>query len=339
MNMSQLNALVAIADEGSFSGAADALATVQSNVSTHLKKLERELGTVLVDRTNGQLTPAGELVAARARRARAELDAAVSDVLALQHDVAGTVRIGIIGTTARWLVPDLLDVVPERYPRLRLVFVESTTTALESQVTAGSVDLAILNLPHASPELLLTPLFEEELVLVTSLDHPLADAGEISVRELDGIPILVPHQGTAFRDDLDDAVAPLGVTLVPRAEVDGTRLIASLTFEGYGPAILPSTALPRYLRDQWATVGIREIPHRVVGVARHVRSVPSAPTRAVLDLLTEIVLDPSLTPEGLRPVPPTAGSDPGAETRRRLRTDPPVAGHSPGPAPATSATA
>ncbi len=309
MEMRQLDALVAIAEHGSFSSAADALATVQSNVSTHLKKLERELGTTLVDRTSGQLTPAGELVASRARRARAELDAATSDVLALQHDVAGRVRIGIIGTTARWLVPNLLDVVPSRYPRLRLVFVESTTTALEGHVATGHVDLAILNLPHASSELLLTPLFEEELVLVTARDHRLASAGEISVRQLEGIPILLPEQGTAFRDDLDAAVARLGVTLVSRAEVDGTRLIASLTFEGYGPAILPSTAIPRYLRDEWATVRITEIPRRLVGVARHVRSVPSAPARAVLDLLTEIVLDPALTPEGLRPVAPARPSE------------------------------
>jgi DNA-binding transcriptional LysR family regulator len=302
MDMRQLSALLAIAEHGSFSSAADALATVQSNVSTHVKKLERELGTTLVVRTNGQLTAAGELVAARARRARAELDAVLGDVLALQHDVGGTVRVGIIGTTARWLVPNLLDVVPDRYPRLRLVFVESTTTALETQVTTGHVDLAILNLPHTSSELLLTPLFEEDLVLVAALDHPLAGAAEISVRELDGVPILLPHRGTAFRDDLDEAVAPLGVTLVPRAEVDGTRLIASLTFEGYGPAILPATALPRYLRDEWATVRIRDVPRRLVGVAQHVRSVPSAAARALLDLLTEIVLDPALTPDGLRAV-------------------------------------
>ena len=63
MDLRQLNALMAIAERGSFSGAADALDTVQSNVSTHLKKLEHELGTTLVDRTNGELTPAGELVA------------------------------------------------------------------------------------------------------------------------------------------------------------------------------------------------------------------------------------------------------------------------------------
>jgi DNA-binding transcriptional LysR family regulator len=277
---------------------------VPSNVSTHLKKLEHELGTTLVDRANGELTPAGELVAARARRVRAELDAALSDVLALQHDVAGTVRIGIIGTTARWLVPNLLDVVPDRYPRLRLVFVESTTTALESQLATGQVDIAILNLPHASTELVLTPLFEEELLLVTALDHPLASAEEISVVELDQMPILLPYEGTAFRAELDQAAAPLGVTLVPRAEVDGTRLIASLTFEGYGPAILPATAVPRYLSDRWAVVRITEIPPRLVGVAQRARSVPSAPVQAVLDLLTEIVFNPTLIPDGLRPVAP-----------------------------------
>lgn len=304
MDIRQLNALVAIADMGSFSAAADALDTVQSNVSSHIKKLERELNVVLVDRGSGTLTSVGDIVCARARRAQRELDALRSDVLAVQHDVSGTVRVGIIGTTARWLVPQLLDVAPVRYADLRLVFVESTTTTLETQLSSGHVDLAVLNLPHASQDLLLTPLFEEELVLVTALDHPLASRTEISVTELDGVPILLPYQGTAFRRELDEAVAPLGMQLLPRAEVDGTRLIASLTFEGYGPAILPATAVPRYLLDRWAIVRVREIPRRLIGVAQRPRTLPSAPARAVLDMLTEIVFDPASLPDGLTAVAP-----------------------------------
>ena len=304
MDLRQLNALVAVADHGSFSAAAVALLTVQSNVSAHIKKLENELNTTLVDRSSGTLTSTGELAVARARRAQAELAALAADVRALQHEVAGTVRIGIIGTTARWLVPQLLDVAPGRFRDLRLIFVESTTTTLETQLDTGHVDLAVLNLPHTTHDLLITPLFEEELVLVTSLDHPLAAAGEISVRELDGVPILLPYRGTAFRQELDDAVAPLGITLVARAEVDSTRLIASLTFEGYGPASLPATAVPRYLEDRWAIVRVREVPPRLVGVAQRARTVPSAPVRAVLDMLTEIVFDPRLLPAGLRAVAP-----------------------------------
>jgi DNA-binding transcriptional LysR family regulator len=315
MDLRQLNVLVAIADHGSFSSAADALLTVQSNVSAHVKKLEHELNTTLIDRSTGTLTSTGELAVARARRAQTELDALQADVRALQHEVAGTVRIGIIGTTARWLVPQLLDVVPGRFPDLKLVFVESTTTTLETQLDTGYVDLAVLNLPHTTQDLLLTPLFEEELVLVTSLEHPLAGAGEISVRSLEGVPILLPFPGTAFRRELDEATAAVGVALLARAEVDSTRLIASLTFEGYGPAILPATAVPRYLQDRWAIVRVREIPRRLVGVAQRPRTLPSAPVRAVLDVLTEIVFDPRLLPAGLRAVErarPAAGAGGGS---------------------------
>jgi len=304
MDLRQLSALVGIADHGSFSAAAEALQTVQSNISAHVKKLERELGCELVDRANARLTEAGELVVARARRVQAELDAMLSDVVALTHDVAGTVRIGIIGTTARWLVPQLMSLAPQRYPQLRLVFVESTTTRLDAQIATGQVDLAVLNLPTTGADLSVTPLFEEDLVLVVPIDHPLASEREIGLGALEGIPLLLPLTGTAFRAELDAAVASTGTTLVARAEVDGARLIATLTFEGWGPAILPATAVPSYLLDRWALVKVAGIPRRLIGVVQRATGLPSAPARAVLDLLTNIVFDPSRIPDGLTAVPP-----------------------------------
>jgi DNA-binding transcriptional LysR family regulator len=316
MELRQLSAIVGIADHGSFSAAADALQTVQSNISAHVKKLERELGCELVDRATGQLTEAGEVVVARARRVEAELDALLSDVVALTHEVAGTVRIGIIGTTARWLVPELLRTAPQRYPHLRLVFVELTTTRLDAQLATGQVDLAVLNLPAAGADFAPTPLFEEDLVLVVPIDHPLATSREISLRALKGIPLLLPVAGTAFRADLDAAINSTGATLLARAEVDGTRLIASLTFEGWGPSILPATAVPSYLRDNFALVKLSEMPRRLIGVVQRATGLPSAPARAVLDLLTEIVSDPSRTPEGLTPVPAYSPRSSDADTRR-----------------------
>lgn len=304
MELRQLSAIVGIADHGSFSAAADALQTVQSNISAHVKKLDRELGCELVDRTNGQLTEAGEIVVARARRVQAELEAMLSDVVALTREVAGTVRIGIIGTTARWLVPQLLRAIPQRYPHLRLVFVESPNTRLDTQIATGQVDIAVLDLPAEGADLAVTPLFEEDLVLVVPLDHPLAGAGEITLRELKGVPLLLPLAGTAFRADIDAAIAATGTTLLARAEVDGTRLIASLTFEGWGPSILPATAVPSYLLDQFALVKLKEIPRRLVGIVRRATGLPSAPARAVLELVTEIIFDPARRPEWLTPAAP-----------------------------------
>jgi DNA-binding transcriptional LysR family regulator len=304
MDLRQLNALVAVADHGSFSAAADALATVQSNVSTHVRKLEDELGAVLVDRSAGRLTNAGELVVARARRIQAEVDALSADVTAIDREVSGVVRLGIIGTTARWLVPELLRVVPIRFPLLSLSFAEATTLGLDAQLAAGQVDLAVLNLPAAGIELRTVPLFEEDLVLVVAADDPMAARGSIDIADLDGMALLLPQPGTAFRDEIDAAVRPARITLNPRAEVDSPRLIASLTFEGCGPAILPASAVPSYLQDQWKELQISGLPPRLVGVALRRRGLLGAPARAVLDVITEIVFDAGRMPAGLRAVLP-----------------------------------
>src|SRR5438046_50437 len=77
--------------------------TGQSNVSTHVARLGRELGVTLVDRAAGRLTEEGEAVVARARRVAAELEALQADVASLRDEVSGPARMGVIGTTARWL--------------------------------------------------------------------------------------------------------------------------------------------------------------------------------------------------------------------------------------------
>ena len=116
MDVRQLSALVAIADHGTFSGAARALYTVQSNVSGHVAKLEKELGVRLIDRSQGGLTEEGARVVERARRILHEIDDIAADMASLDADVSGEARIGVIGTTARWLMPELLAAVAPRPP-------------------------------------------------------------------------------------------------------------------------------------------------------------------------------------------------------------------------------
>ena len=151
MEFRHLQALTAISDHGTFSAAAEHLNTVQSNISAHVARLERELGAPLIDRADGRLTEEGTVVVARARRILSELDALVSDVAACKDEVTGTVRVGMIGTTARWLVPRLMDLARKRHPKLRLVVVEGNTTGLEPQLASGQLDLAVLHLPVVGP--------------------------------------------------------------------------------------------------------------------------------------------------------------------------------------------
>jgi LysR family hydrogen peroxide-inducible transcriptional activator len=182
MDLRQLSALVAVADQGSFSAAAEALHTVQSNVSNHVAHLEKELGVQLVDRHAGELTEEGQAVVERARRVSAELDALVADVAALRHEVVGTVRMGMIGTTARWLAPRLLEHVAEEHPQVHLIIADATSTTLEPLLAAGLLDLGVVTLPIPAPDLIGRPLFDEDLVLVVERNHPYATRTSIGWR-------------------------------------------------------------------------------------------------------------------------------------------------------------
>ncbi|MSX21342.1 MAG: LysR family transcriptional regulator, partial [Actinobacteria bacterium] len=166
MDLRQLAALTAIADHGSFSAAARALFTVQSNVSGHLAHLEKELGVTLVDRHGGGLTEEGFQVVERARRIQRELEEITAEMSSRDTDVAGTTRIGVIGTTGRWVMPTLLPKLAADFPRLRTVISEGPSSGLVGRLLEGHLDAAIVHLPVDDPELSIEPLFAEDLMLL-----------------------------------------------------------------------------------------------------------------------------------------------------------------------------
>jgi DNA-binding transcriptional LysR family regulator len=305
MDLRQLGALVAISDHGGFSAAARALHTVQSNISTHVARLERELGVTLVDRSTGRLTEEGDTVVGRARRVQGELDALVADVASVGREVSGTARIGIIGTTARWLTARLLEATAEDHAGVSVVVVDATTTSLLPQLHDGQLDLAVVALPIQDPDIETEVLFSEDLLLVTPPDHPLGALGSVDVQQLAEHELLLGAKGTAFRDDLDAIAAEAGVTLRPKAEVDGLRLLATLAFEGFGAAVLPATAVPRWYPGDVRTVPVVGAPGRAVGLARRRRGLPSAPARALREVLVRVIEEQAPLQRGLHlPDPP-----------------------------------
>jgi LysR family hydrogen peroxide-inducible transcriptional activator len=323
MDLRQLAALVAVADHRTFSAAARALHTVQSNVSTHIARLERELHATLVDRSTGRLTDTGELVVARARRIQFELDALVADVASTSDQISGHVRLGVIGTTGRWLVPLLLPALKNEHPRIDVVVVDATTTSLVPQVLDGRLDLAVVNLPLTDPDIDAQPLFDEALMLVVPEGHPLDRNEPVSITELAEHPLLLEPRGTAYRDDLDADAARAGVTFKPQAEVDGMRLLATLAFAGFGPAVLPTTAAPPSVTaGPWHRVDVDGVSPRSVGLATRKRSLISAPARAVGEVLRRLVADQGERHTGVVPAaasggPPDAGTIPADQTQER----------------------
>ncbi|MGH8981485.1 MAG: LysR family transcriptional regulator [Acidimicrobiales bacterium] len=304
MDLKHLQALVGIADTGSFSAAAEALGTVQSNVSAHVARLERELEVELVDRATGRVTEEGAVVVSRARHMMAELDAMVTDVVAMRHEVRGAVRLGMIGTTGRWLVPPLFAQLRDEHPQIQLTVADGTNTTLEPGLVSGQLDVATISMPALSDELTSSPLFEEDLVLVVPATHPIAQTGgPLELRSLHDVGLLLPACGTALRQELDAAARRAGVELCAAMQLDGMRMIASLAFDGHGPAILPATAVPAHMRGDFSLLRVDGLPRRRVGVALRARGMPSAPTRMVIELLHRIVHETGIELEGVHPAP------------------------------------
>ena len=301
MDLRQLSALTAVAEGGSISAAARSLHTVQSNVSSHLARLERELGVTLFDRTGGYLTEEGQAVVRRARRVQVELDALGADVAALRDEVAGTVRLGCIGTSARWLVPLVLEAVTAAHPKVHVIVVDATTNSLVPRLLADELDLAVVNLPVANPEVSTEPIFDEDRLLIAPDDHPLAVLERVSLTELADHELLLEPSGTAFRDELDRDAAAAGIELRAKAEVDGLRLIATLAFQGFGAAIVPATAAPDWLVGSWRRVPIDGLARRSVGLARRSRGLLPAPARALREKVLQVVATEGASTDGVHP--------------------------------------
>lgn len=290
MEVRQLEALVSIADQGSFSKAARELGTVQSNISSRVAKLESELATELIDRASGSLTESGTVVLARARRVLHELRAIASDVSELNADLRGAVDLGMIGSAGRWIVPLVLETLRERYPRLNLRISEGTNSALEPRLLNGRLDLAVLAWPVEAEELRQIELFTEDLVVICGRDDPLTrEPLPLSFSTLMGYDILLPMRGTPIRREIDEAARRANVELTPFVELDGLRTIASMTFDGHGPSILPATMLSPHLRTTFVALPIENIARRRVVLASRRFGFPAAPVRAVTALIGEVV--------------------------------------------------
>jgi LysR family hydrogen peroxide-inducible transcriptional activator len=300
MEIRQLEALVGIAENGTFSSAAEALGTVQSNISSRVARLEAELGTELVNRATGTLTESGAIVVERARRILNELRAIASDVSELNADIRGQVTLGMIGSAGRWIVPLLLESLRERYSKINLRISEGTNSALEPRLVNGQLDLAVLAWPVMADELTEVDLFTEDLVVIASREHELAKyGGPLPFSVLATHEILLPMRGTPIRREIDDAARAAGIELEPLVELDGLRTIASMTFDGHGPSILPATMLSPHLRDTFVALPIENIAKRRVVLASRRFGFPAAPVRAIHALLVDVVANATNVPNGV----------------------------------------
>ncbi len=238
LDTAALQVFSAAARSGSVSKAAQLLNYAQSNVTTKIKQLEKELGAPLFYRHNRgiTLTPAGKTLleyADKALRLLEEARKAVQDA----STPTGPLSIGSMETTAAVRLPHLLADYHRMCPEVDLSFVTGPSQQLIQAVLDYSLDGAFVMGPVEHPELLQDSVFEEDLVLVTDTLHPRLDFP----KELTDRTVLVFRSGCSYRAKLLGWLQEEGVMPVKIMEFGTLETIIGCVAAGLGVSLLPES--------------------------------------------------------------------------------------------------
>ncbi|WP_327191557.1 LysR family transcriptional regulator [Streptomyces xinghaiensis] len=253
MELRQLAYFVAVAEERNFTRAAERLHVAQPGVSAQIRRLERELGQELFDRSGRtvRLTAAGAAVLPHARTALAAADGARSAVEELTGLLRGTVAIGSV-TSHKADLPGLLADFHRDHPAVEITLTEETTDRLVDGVRTGRLDAAVISVGETVPEGLASVVVDDQpIVAAVAPGHELAVRTRLPLAALRGHALISLPGGTGLRARLDEACAAAGFTPRIAFEAGDPGVLAELAARGLGVAILPAVvaaARPERLR-------------------------------------------------------------------------------------------
>lgn len=259
LRLDQLDSFRQVIALGSFSAAAERLGLSQPAVSLQIRELERRLGTVLIERVGrrAQPTAAGTELLDHAGRIDAAVAAAQEAMARHATGAMGRVRIGTGATACIFLLPPVLRELRQRYPTLEITVSTGNSADIVNAIEDNQIDIGLVSLPAAGRSLQVTPLLDDEFVVIAppGMELPLRLTPEALAR----LPVLLFEPGGITRRIADEWFARAGVTLKPVMSLGSVEAIKRLVGAGLGCAILPSMAV----RDESEGLIVRPLSPRV----------------------------------------------------------------------------
>lgn len=246
MNLRDLSYLVAVADHGHFGRAAEACFVSQPTLSTQIKKLERELGVELLERSPRRviLTEAGRRVVERARVVLRQTDEIRDIAKRATNPEAGSLRMGLFPTLAPYLLPHVVPDLHARFPELELLLVEEKTEVVLERLRSGELDVGLLAHPVDATGLHEQRLFGEDFVLAVPADHELASStGGVSISVLAGRDVLLLEEGHCLRDQALSVCQLAGAEEHRGFRATSLETLRQMVAAGVGITLLPELAV------------------------------------------------------------------------------------------------
>jgi LysR family transcriptional regulator, transcription activator of glutamate synthase operon len=241
VELRQLRAVEAVARLSHFTRAAEELHTAQSALSHQIGQLERELGMPMFVRTSRRVsvTEAGSVIAGRARRVLAELDAAVAEIDQLRGVRRGRVRIGALFPAGGLDVPGIVARFSHAYPGIEVGLHEGIAADMLERLTTGDLDAAFcLAGAEVAHQLAIRRLSQDEVVAAFAPDRA-PRTRSVTLADLGRRPLIAMRRGSAITRALEERCTATGLDLHLALESGDPFLLRSLAARGFATAILP----------------------------------------------------------------------------------------------------
>jgi LysR family hydrogen peroxide-inducible transcriptional activator len=290
ITLRQLRYLSALAKHGHFGRAAEACAVTQPALSMQIRDLEQTLGVAVVERRPGEvmLTDVGREIA---RRGEEVLTASRDLVDFARHRtglLTGRLTLGAIPSLAPYLLPRILPLLQSRFPELRLELRETQTRQLIEDIKSGALDVAMLALPVAEPDIDTIRLFEDLFLLAVPANDPRKVNARVAAEDIDQSRLILLEDGHCLRDQALIVCRAIDPSRLRSFGATSLTTILHLVAAGQGITLLPEMAADVGIASDPRLKLIRFAdpePHRTVGLAWRRSSPRERDFRALAELL------------------------------------------------------
>jgi len=229
-----------VARQKSFSRAAETLFISQPAVTKHISGLENKVGWRLIQRGRGgfKLTEAGNILFKYTNKISCNLGELEHQLGKLQEGRGGFLRIGTTESYSKCLMPGLLSRFQNAYPAVKIALDVGNSEEVEKSLTAHQNDLALIGTTKAPSRFQSIPFLQEELVLIVSPSHPLAERKEVSLKAIKGFPFIIRAKGSTTRKVILQAFHRMGIHPSLLIEAGSSEFIKQWVSEGKGISIL-----------------------------------------------------------------------------------------------------
>jgi DNA-binding transcriptional LysR family regulator len=255
MTMQQLEALIHLVEERSFSRAAKKMRLTQPSLTKHIRNVEEALGTKVVNRSSRSLalTPEGKVLYDYARRIVRLRDEARERVLRLRETESGDILIAASTIPATYILPYAISGFRKKFPEIQATVHTADSSDVIETVLDNGAEIGVVGKKPSGGKLIAEELWKDRLVLAVPSGHPWAKRRSVRVAELSEAPFVIREKGSGTRESLEECLRETAGSGLPHlniaAEMGSSEAVKESVIAGLGISVISVHAIRRELKS------------------------------------------------------------------------------------------